>query len=314
MKKKKKTTKLKEPDYFIIGMQKAGTYWVTALLDSHPEIRCLPNHVMHNVSKGKTGADEGRIFDILASVDDDGGVALKHSFTLHHGGFFKNIVPLIGKVSRKKLYSAVKKRYLEWFKFQNPKNKPIVGDKTTEYVFHLDMIDDFFPKAKKICILRDPKDRVVSWHYHQIRKGRKKTKKISDKFILDYLKNRVIKEYESMLKYKGFIYCFKYEDLHKKIKEVVKKLISYLGAKDISDDTIKCIINAGSIETLRKKDPTCKYGQNKKEGQRVIFSHYDKGGTGDWKEHLTKRQAKMVDKMIGPLERKILKKYRMKKA
>ena len=30
------------PDFLIVGLQKCGTYWLTALLDSHPEISSLP--------------------------------------------------------------------------------------------------------------------------------------------------------------------------------------------------------------------------------------------------------------------------------
>ena len=32
----------KDPDFFIVGLQKCGTYWLTALLNAHPEITCLP--------------------------------------------------------------------------------------------------------------------------------------------------------------------------------------------------------------------------------------------------------------------------------
>lgn len=299
---------MKDPDYFIVGLQKCGTYWITALLDAHPEIRCLPTHEMHNVAKGKTGADEGRIFDMLASVDDDGGVALKNSFTNHHGGFFKNIVPLIGKVSKKELYRAVRTRYNEWFRFHNPENKPIVGDKTTEYIFHLDMIDEFYPEAKKLCILRDPKDRVVSWHYHQIRKGRIEPQKISDDFIEDYIRNRISKEYQSMLAYPGFIHCFTYEYLSSNPKQAITGILSYLGAK-IIDSIIVNMIRKGSIENLRGKDVFNKKGKGKKKGEAVSGSHYRKGIVGDWMNHITASQVAFIDKAIGTLQNDVFLKY-----
>jgi len=300
--------KLKDPDYFIVGLQKSGTYWLAALLDSHPKVRCLPTHAKHNISKGKTGADEGRIFDMLASIDSDGGKAMKMSFSNHHGGFFKNIVPLIGKTSKQKLYSAVKKRYMEWFKFHNKENKPIVGDKTTEYIFNLDMIDDFYPKAKKICIIRDPRDRVVSWHYHQIRRGRKKTNQISDKFIKEYIKNQIAKEYESMLAYKGSICCITYEDLTLKPHETLKKVFKYLGINTTKNDLDK-IIKEGSVESLRKKDTISDSLKKKTRGETVIKSHYRKGIVGDWRNHLSKEQNKMISKMISNTQNKVFKKY-----
>lgn len=294
----------KDPDFFIIGLQKSGTYGLSALLDAHPQIRCLPNHPVHNYSKGKTGADEGRIFDMLAGVEKDGGKTLRHSFLNHHGGFFQNIVPLIGRVNRDDLFQAVKKRYLEWFQFHNKENKLIVGDKTTEYVFHLPLIDDFFPKAKKVCIIRDPKDRIVSWNFHQIRKGRKSEEEISNNFIKNYLENRIKKEYQSMLDYGGRIYGFTYEFLKTKPRETIASLLVYLGA-DQSGEIIVRMREQASFENLKKRETL--YLQEVRE--ELTITHYRKGEVGEWQDFLTPAQVDMVDGLIGDLERRVFEKY-----
>lgn len=305
---KKKQTTPRDPDYFIIGLQKSGSYWLTALLDAHPEIRCLPTHYMHNIMKGTTGADEGRIFDMLASIDKDGGEALTKSFTDHHGGFFASLIPLIGKANKEQLYDAVKIRYKEWFAFHNPDKKPIVGDKTTEYVFHLDVLDTFFPNAKKICIMRDPKDRVVSWHFHQIRRGRKKTRKISDMFIREYIENQIKKEYECLRAYSGHIHCLTYEQLTENPDKTIAALLTFLNARS-SPDIIRTMIKQASIEKLRKEDKVYTGGATKRKGQNVIKSHYRKGIVGDWKNNLTAKQAAYIDRELGTMQTHILKKY-----
>lgn len=293
--------------FFIVGLQKSGTYGISALLDVHPQIRCLPNHPIHNYTKGKTGADEGRIFDMLASVDKDGGEALKNSFLNHHGGFFSDIVNLIGKVSKEELYEAVRERYKEWFIFHNKENKPIIGDKTTEYIFHLDMIDDFFPDSKKLCIIRDPKDRIVSWNFHQIRKERKKGEKIDDEFVKNYVENQIKKEYENMMAYKSFIHCFTYETLKDSPKKVLKGILSYLGA-DLSDKIMDKMIEEASFENLKKKEVEYLKKENLTEDMR----HYRKGAAGEWKNYLNKKQVKMIDEIIGDLQNKVFEKYNIK--
>lgn len=307
LKNKNKKT-LKDPDYFIVGLQKSGTFWLTALLDVHPEIRCLPSHYMHSINKGATGADEGRIFDMLATMEADGGATLKNSFTNHHGGFFKAIVPLVGGVSRKKLEQAVRERYREWFVFHNPERKPIVGDKTTEYIFHLDAIDGWYPNAKKICILRDPKDRIVSWHYHQIRRGRKKTWRISDRFIRDYLEDRVRKEYEHMLAYEGEIFCLTYEALSAEPEKTLTKLLRYLGTST-AKDIVRRMIDSASLEALRERDALVSGGHGKKAGVTVVMSHYRKGIAGDWKNHLTAEQVRLIDSLTGEFHKKVCRRY-----
>lgn len=305
---KNEENKRKDPDFFVVGLQKCATYTVDAILDAHPQIRCLPNHPIHNYTKGKTGADEGRIFDMLASVDKDGGEAMKNSFLNHHGGFFANVVGLIGKASKEELYEAVKNRYKEWFEFQNPENKPIVGDKTTEYVFHLDMIDDFFPNAKKLCIVRDPKDRVVSWYFHQIRQGRKNEgEKITDDFIIDYIENRIRKEYENIMAYKGLIFLFTCEDLQIKPKEIIKNILSYLDA-NMDENLIDKMLDESSFENLQKKEILFR----KNMGESSKYLHFDSDKAENWKNYLSGQQVKMIDDRIGSLHEKILEKYRIK--
>jgi len=300
---KTKYKKLKDPDFFVVGLQKSGTFWVTALLDAHPEIRCFPS-----LYGGQTGVSEGRIFDMLASINDDGGKAFRNSFLNHHGEFFTDLVPLLGKVSRKELYDKFRDRYREWFAKHNPEEKRLVGDKTTEYIFHLPMIDDFYPAAKKICIIREPKDRIVSWHFHQIRKGRKKTRTISDRFVREYMENRISKEYRSMLDYGGFIHCLTYEGLFQSPQERIRDMLLYLGAR-VSDDIIAHMIAEGSIERVREKDTLYTRGKNKKREGPLLKSHYRKGIVGDWKNYITKQQAEMIDSMTSDLEEKVFKKY-----
>ncbi len=295
--------KLNDPDFFVVGLQKSGSYWITALLNAHPEIRCFP-HLYGN----QTGVGEGRIFDMLSSIDEDGGEAFKHSFLHYHNRFYADLVPLLDKISRKELYDKFRDRYREWCN-NHREGKRLVGDKTTEYIFHLDMIDNFYPRVKKICILRDPKDRIVSWNFHQIRKGRKKDERISDDFILEYCKNRIKREYECMLNYKKDIYCITFEAMKRVPEKTTRGILKYLKAK-IENKIINNMIEEASIDRCRKKDKLIS-GTDKKDliNNEIRKSHYRKGIVGDWKNYLSEDQVKLIDKSLFSLEKKVFRKY-----
>lgn len=79
---------IREPDFLVVGLQKCGTFWVTALLDAHPEISCIPSFF-----GGRDGVKEVHLFDTLASIDEDGGERFRRVFGHKHEGFFADLVP-----------------------------------------------------------------------------------------------------------------------------------------------------------------------------------------------------------------------------
>lgn len=167
---------------------------------------------------------------------------------------------------------------------------------------------DFYAAVKKICITRDPKDRIVSWHFQQIRKGRKKSRKISDWFIQEYCETQIIPEYFHLLAYTGSLYCMSYENLFFHTAKGVKGMLDYLGA-GASADTINMMIREGSLEACRQKDQLYPAAKDKKYGQQAVRSHYRKGIAGDWKNCFSHKQACLVKQILGESEQKIQAKY-----
>lgn len=291
---------MREPDFLIIGLQKSGTYWLTGLLNAHPEITCIPYLPM-----GQSGIREGRVFDTLDSIKDDGGALFTRVFSSKHNGFFSDLVPLLHKVSQRELYDKFRDRYSEYC--NQYRNKKFIGEKTTEYVWCLHIIDEFYPNIKKICILRDVKDRIVSWHFQQIRKGRiKQSKIISDVLISEYCK-RVKREYNSMLEYNGFIFCTTYEKMTTNPKNEIKKLLRYIGAQS-SRETLNNIVQLGSFQHRTKIN---KVGNDysRKPGQELLSSHFRKGIVGDWKNYLTKNQTTYINESIKEVQKRINEKF-----
>jgi len=225
-------------------------------------------------------------------------------------GFYKDIVPLIDKISRKELYEKFKKRYELWLgKFST---KKFMGEKTGEYLLHLDMIDSFYPDIKKVCIIRNPKDRIVSFHFHQLRKGKKTEKEITNKFILDYIHDRAIKDYEALIDYSGNIFCLTYEQLSGETRTTMMSILNYLGVEDLSDSIIERMVEEGSFSNLTKKDKLLPSDSGRQLGEENRNSHYRKGVVGDWKNHLSDSQSVLIDAKLKDLELKVYNKYKLK--
>ncbi len=291
---------IRGPDFLVIGTAKAGTYWVTGLLNSHPEVDCIPS-----LPRGQDGIEEGHIFDNLKKIDADGGVKFAEITNRVHQGFFADLVPFLFKVSREEFNEMFMKRYDEYC--TKHRTKKILGEKTGEYLLCLDLIDRYYPDVKKLCILRDAKDRIVSWHFHQVRKGRlPDSEKVSD-VLMEYFVNRIKLEYEALLNYSGKIHCFTYEYMTHNQNKVVKDILEYLEV-DNGDEIVEKIIEEGSF---RKRTTISKESDYKKRerGEQSLTSHYRKGVVGDWKLHLTEKQVEYIREQLGDLQRRVNEKF-----
>lgn len=292
----------KKPDFLVVGLQKCGTYWVTALLDAHPEINCIPT-----MGQGQTGVSECHMFDPLGSIDRDGGAHFRKSFSEQHNKFFADLVPLLHKIEREELYDRFRERHIEWCNIH--RKKRLIGEKTTEYIFNLVIIDYFYPEIKKICIARSPKDRIVSSHFQQVSKGRKKNKRISDQFIREYCE-RISQEYSAILNYDSDILCLTYEGLTNNPIENVTKLFNYLKV-ETSDEIVSDSLRDASFDKYSGKEQLSSGDKGKKRsrGDELADSHYRKGVVGDWENHLTVEQAAYVDRKLKRLQGEVFEKY-----
>lgn len=288
----------KGPDFLVVGTQKSGTYWVTALLNSHPDISCFPS-----LYGGQSGVNEAHFFDGVSNLICGDNEEFRRVFLGSHGGFFADLVSLMGSMTNNELLQLFCHRYIEFCETQR-KGKRFLGEKTTEYVFCLDLIDKFFPDIKKLCILRDPRDRIVSFHFHQLRKKQKTEENITDDYIRWYCLSRIKVEYLSLINYAGNIYCVDYESLSANTGEVLLGLLNYLGVRS-SADMIKSMAEAASFRSLTAVDKLSAAG-SRKQGCESRESHYRKGIVGDWEAYLSNHQVEIIEECIGDLQGKIL--------
>ncbi len=299
------------PDFLITGLERSGTHWVAGLLNAHPEISCFPADYFDK-GFGEYNREiigEVHLFNTLASLElntEDKHTRPISGYLTKHNLIFADLAALEGKVPKEELYNMFIKRYNEICE-ENRYGKKMVGESTPAYVFHLDFIDSFYPNIKKLCIIRDPKDKIVSWHFSKLRKGQKTEVVITDEFIKEYCEKTIKKEYESLLDYKGNIYCFTYESLAENQNGVLCDILSYLDVA-INADIISHMIKEGSFKEMTAKGNITGGRDN---GQEELQSPYRKGVVGDWVNHMTKKQAELVDAIVGEVRKMTFNKYKI---
>ncbi|MAZ41019.1 hypothetical protein CL654_02790 [bacterium] len=290
-------------------MERSGTHWVAALLNSHPQIACFPSQYWYP-EEGRNKIGSVHFFDTLASLE---GNTYKNTrdfndFSFKYNNVFSDLVPLKESLSQKELLEKFIERYSAYCEKQKG-TKDIVGESSTGYVFVLPFMDRLYPNLKKICIVRDPKDRIVSWHFNQVRKGRKKeTDQITEEFAFSYLNERIIPEYEHLLSYDGDMLVLSYEGLHDNPQKNVKKMLVYLG-KTASDKDIENMIQGGAFKRQTEKEE----GYRKEKDGQDYTSGLRKGIAGDWKNYIETPLAEEIDQAMEGLSQKVFEKYNMER-
>ena len=297
------------PDFLIVGMERSGTHWVAALLDNHPDIACFPTLPFYN-EVGEQRVGEMHFFNTLASLEGESEDKFTRPFSdfeTKYNKVFFDLVPFKEKVSKEELYKMFRQRYSDFCDSQRG-NKKIVGEGTPAYVFHLDFIDSLYPAMKKLCILRDPKDKIVSWHFNMLRKDRKSEKHISREFALDYLRERIIPEYEALLAYSREMYCLTYEALSEYTYNVTADMARYLGMP-ASEEILRRMVEEASFENQTARDSK---SVGRERGKEDVKSGFRKGVVGDWKNHISPDLADEIDNATSDFRKGIINKFYIK--
>jgi hypothetical protein len=297
------------PDFLIVGMQRSGTLWVSALLDGHPEIASFPT-LPYMSPKGERRIGEMHFFNTLASLElgtEDAFTRPLSDYRTKYGEVFADLVPFEKKVSRQDFYKMMLQRYSDLCEKMRG-TKKIVGEATPAYTFHLDFIDSLLPHTKKICSLRDPKDRITSWHFNLIGKGRKTETDITRAFAMDYIENRIKKEYEALLAYSGPVHCMTYEALSANPVEVTCGMLDFLEI-DASKKDISNMIENATFESMTAKHA---HGKKRHPGEEDRSDHMRKGVVGDWRGTIEEGLAEEIDTILYEHTRAINKKYHTK--
>ncbi|MAG12895.1 hypothetical protein CL630_03755 [bacterium] len=298
------------PDFLIVGMERSGTHWVAGLLNGHPDIACFPS-LPFRPEKGGNKIGEVHFFDTLVSIDGDNPDKYTRPISdwlTKYNRVFADLVGQKDKMSREDFVTMSVKRYSDYCDSQRGE-KRIVGEGSPAYIFHLDFIDSLYPSIPKICIIRDPKDKIVSWYFNKmVRKGTDTIPSITKDFAFDYLEKRIMKEYEALLKYAGTVHCITYEELSEDTPKAVKGMVDYLGIKAM-DDNISHMIENAAFQKQTARDSGL---SGREKGEEDPKSGLRKGIVGDWKNYLSDDLARIIDESVKDLRNRVFEKYRVR--
>jgi hypothetical protein len=302
------------PVFFVTGLGKSGTRWLTKILDSHPEVLC----------KG-----EGRFFSagwMRADLDPANESALPNSlyYALTHSEHLRlwierSVWSRDGDPDEH--IDALMRLATEYFLTAelSKTNKRVVGDKSPllDERF-MQEVGAVYPGARVIHIIRDGRDRTVSsmhrrWrrasqgYLHRLspeelargkslREGRREpTGAFTEEWLRQaarhwrLLVGRAVFDGPALL---GSDYTeVRYEDLLERPNEEVERLLGFLGV-DTDERLVEHCVSSASFEKLSR---------GRKRGQEDPSSFYRKGIAGDWKYLFDKRDRQIYKEEAGEL-------------
>jgi hypothetical protein len=142
---------------FIVGCPRSGTTLLQRLLDAHPEMAIAPEtHFIRRFwlrrdDYGDLREDDrfGRLVDDVLSIPEAAGMHLDA----------EEFRAAAGRIERS--YAALFALLLQCYRLQ--RGAAIVGEKTPNHLLYMRTLQDFFPRARFIHIIRDPRAVVNSW-------------------------------------------------------------------------------------------------------------------------------------------------------
>jgi hypothetical protein len=300
--------------FFVTGLGKSGTRWLTKILDSHPEVLC----------KG-----EGRFFSAgwrRADLANEKALASSLYYALTHSEHLRlwierSVWSRDGDPDEH--INALMRLATQYFLTTElaRSGKRLVGDKSP-------LLDEGFmrevgtvyPRARVIHVIRDGRDRTVSsmhrgWrrasqgYPHRLSnedlargealredpRGTTETGVFTEDWLRQAARNwrrlvgRAVEDGPALL---GSDYTeVRYEDLLERPYEEVGRLLGFLGVDARGTLVERCVLSA-SFERLSK---------GRERGQEDPSSFYRKGIAGDWKNHFTEEDKRVFKEEAGEL-------------
>lgn len=271
------------PDFFVIGTMKSGTTWMMECLNYHPQVACFNEIMVLTLLRDGFG-------QILNNVNKqiiDGSNTTFNEFNYPVPEFTHSDVGDIISVIWNNLLKKVDKEV------------KVFGEKSPDYINSIEDIVQWYPDAKFIYIVRDPKDVALSYYHHcrreekyydqgiiqqvkdlriPLKRERGKESLIldaitlwkSDQTIISTMKKRFPKRFITV----------KYEDM--KNPETLNKVYSFIGAKS-SIELSNCVLEATDINERPRSEEN---------------SFFTFGKSGNWKEHMDNDMINYVNSLL----------------
>jgi hypothetical protein len=254
--------------FFAFGIPKSGTTFLQMILNSHPEVSCPSEHQFEFLIR-KVAALLTTYNKVLLEVDrrtarqgatlltdDDVTVVLRATF-----------LAIMGSAGRRK-------------------GARLIGANDNAIVTQLPLFLEIFPTARFICVVRDPRDTILSQWHHNLR--------IEADFLqrartLDHWIDFQSKQWQTVMAeissrsdqepLRQLLLITRYEDLAAGDSATFNRLFEHLGASS-GMALIDQIIEQTAFPRVKARS------------HRNVF--FRRGAPGAWREEMTPRQVEVV--------------------
>lgn len=254
----------KPSNVFIVGVGRSGTKFLQSILNGNPELNISTetqflSSALHNgfIKTAKQIGDLKDDKNLEALVD-------KMFNNEVFGAFWKRKILKNKEVILQK-FKASDREFKTLFKIiieedmlQN--NKTIAGEKTPSHLYHVDTLLEWFPEAKIVQIIRNPK-KVLASEMHKNMKPDHPLKKGSpfyDVSLLAYVLinwgNSAKLDAKYKKRYPGKYTSVRYEDLLNDHENTIKNLCSFLGI-DFHPSMLNPPVRGSSFAEPKSEEP-----------------------------------------------------------
>ena len=203
------------PPFFIVGCGRSGTTLLKSMLSAHPALHLMPETFFFRSILPRVAQHEGAPWD---SIDTwwmaDMGITPR------------SIKPFVEKRLKEggspdcALLAAV----FDTYRCKNPGKA--IGEKTPDHINHLEAIRTYFPDARIIQIVRDP--RAVLSSFRKVKVGSNAVSDVVNEWL------GAINVLERWRGTEGFL-AIRYEDLVENPEEVLREVCQTLGVDWLAD-------------------------------------------------------------------------------
>jgi len=258
---------------FLVGCPKSGTTWLMNLLNGHDEV----------VVCGE-GAFAWQLVPMLTQAF--------RAFNQHQ----KKMKPIVQLrdidlllVARTIIDSQFSRYVTE--SASDPARIRVVGDKTPQHSIGIPLLNQLYPDAKFIHIVRDPRDVATSAWFHFGQSDPRSFETYVHYFMTQVWPVNVGGARQAGPPLGDRYLELRYEDLHAEPTSHIQKVLAFLGV-DASDQAIAQCHAFARFE---------KWSGGRKPGQADPKSFYRTGTRGDWRNHIPIELAQRCCSQIASL-------------
>ncbi len=258
---------------FVMGCPRSGTTWIHKMLSEHPDIAALPS-----LKELTTFTHYLAPFEYWWNLEKERNA----------GGKSEQGLPLVWNESEYDdfVFSYLYRVYRK-IELANPNTTHIL-DKHPGYIFNIDLIKKYFPKAKLIHIVRDGRDVVLSMYSANKKIGfASQLVDVNIKLWRDSLNSA-----ENLKKYPNDYIEFKYEDLQNNMKSIFTEVCKLCNL-NTEDEIIDPIIERNL------------FGKNMVSWPNEQITDKQRKAGNVWRSKMSTREKFYINKFAGYL----LKKY-----